>query len=418
MTADRNPRSGAGPRTPRGGPGLPSGVPLAAVLSIVGLFAIGIVTYAVGSGDIPFTGAKANAPGATDDPTVQRTPTPSGIVVVPTAPPVAEVKPIPGTLLYVKDGNIWIQTDRTPQQLTKGGRDAMPTFSPDGKRVYFIRTRPAEGRWTIDGVLRDYKLDVPSLMYIPVNGGAAKRVMDGVVDGPGNLKWAGFIRNPAVSPSGRYIAVATDLPDPTQSDVVIKIWDTRRDRLIDPGLSQQAPLGHQDPVWRPGTTDQLLYVRSDRDGAKGTPRLYLYDMSTEKTRAITGPGYLHPSFSPDGKFITATKTSAFGTDVVILNVATGAEVLQLTTDGTSWAPVWSEAGDQIAYLHSSGQLVDLEVAQLEGSAPTWTVKDAVPLTSNAGLDGASHPDWYVPEEQRPAKPTAAPTVAPSASTAP
>jgi len=394
-------------------------VPLAAVLSIVGLFVIGIVTYALGSGGIPFAGATGNnAPGATDDPTVQRTPTPSGIVVVPTAPPVAEVKPIPGTLLYVKDGNIWIQTDRTPQQLTKGGRDAMPTFSPDGKRVYFIRSRPADGRWTIDGVLRDYKLDVPSLMYIPVNGGAAKRVMDGVVDGPGNLKWAGFIRNPAVSPSGRYIAVATDLPDPTQSDVVIKIWDTRRDRLIDPGLSQQAPLGHQDPVWRPGTTDQLAYVRSDRDGAKGTPRVYLYDMSTEKTRAITGPGYLHPSFSPDGKFITATKTSAFGTDVVILNVATGAEVLQLTTDGTSWAPVWSEAGDQIAYLHSSGQLVDLEVAQLEGSAPTWTVKDAVPLTSNAGLDGASHPDWYVPEEQRPAKPTAAPTVAPSASTAP
>ena len=103
---------------------------------------------------------------------------------------------------------------------------------------------------------------------------------------------------------------------------------------------------------------------------------------------------------------------------MILNVATGAEVLQLTNDGTSWAPVWSEAGDQIAYLHSSGQLVDLEVAQLEGSAPTWTVKDAVPLTSNAGLDGASHPDWYVPEDQRPAKPTAAPTVAPSASTAP
>ena len=141
-------------------------------------------------------------------------------------------------------------------------------------------------------------------------------------------------------------------------------------------------------------------------------------MSTEKTRRITGPGYLHPSFSPDGKFITATKTSAFGTDVVILNVATGAEVLQLTNDGTSWAPIWSAAGDQIAYLHSSGQLVDLEVAQLEGRAPTWTVKDAVPLTSNAGLDGASHPDWYVPEDQRPAQPTAAPTVAPSASTAP
>ncbi|HEU0244754.1 MAG TPA: hypothetical protein VFQ75_12685, partial [Candidatus Limnocylindrales bacterium] len=394
MSASGSPRKGAGPRRSGSGGLQPGGVPLAAVLSIIGLLAIGVVTFALGSGDIPFSVAGNNNPGSPDDPTVQKTPTPPDEVVVPTAPPVDVVKPIPGTLVYVKDGNIWLQTDRTPQQLTKGGRDAMPTFSPDGKLVYFVRTRPANGRWTINGALRDYKLDVPSLMYIPVTGGSAKRVMDGVVDGPGNLKWSGFIRNPAVSPSGRYIAIATDLPDPTRSDVVMKIWDTRRDRLIDPGLSQVAPLGHQDPVWRPGATDQLLYVRSDRDGAKGTPRLYLYDMSTKKSRAVTGPGYLHPSFSPDGKYITATKTSAFGTDVVVLSLATGAEVLQLTNDGTSWAPVWSAAGDQIAYLHSSGQLVDLEVAQLEGSAPAWTVKESVPLTQNAGLDGASHPAWY------------------------
>ena len=418
MSASGSPRKGAGPRRSGSGGLQPGGVPLAAVLSIIGLLAIGVVTFALGSGDIPFSVAGNNNPGSSDDPTVQKTPTPPDEVVVPTAPPVDVVKPIPGTLVYVKDGNIWLQTDRTPQQLTKGGRDAMPTFSPDGKLVYFVRTRPANGRWTINGALRDYKLDVPSLMYIPVTGGSAKRVMDGVVDGPGNLKWSGFIRNPAVSPSGRYIAIATDLPDPTRSDVVMKIWDTRRDRLIDPGLSQVAPLGHQDPVWRPGATDQLLYVRSDRDGAKGTPRLYLYDMSTKKSRAVTGPGYLHPSFSPDGKYITATKTSAFGTDVVVLSLATGAEVLQLTNDGTSWAPVWSAAGDQIAYLHSSGQLVDLEVAQLEGSAPAWTVKESVPLTQNAGLDGASHPAWYVPADQIPAQPTPAPTVGASASSAP
>ncbi len=418
MSASGSPRKGAGPRRSGSGGLQPGGVPLAAVLSIIGLLAIGVVTFALGSGDIPFSVAGNNNPGSSDDPTVQKTPTPPDEVVVPTAPPVDVVKPIPGTLVYVKDGNIWLQTDRTPQQLTKGGRDAMPTFSPDGKLVYFVRTRPANGRWTINGALRDYKLDVPSLMYIPVTGGSAKRVMDGVVDGPGNLKWSGFIRNPAVSPSGRYIAIATDLPDPTRSDVVMKIWDTRRDRLIDPGLSQVAPLGHQDPVWRPGATDQLLYVRSDRDGAKGTPRLYLYDMSTKKSRAVTGPGYLHPSFSPDGKYITATKTSAFGTDVVVLSLATGAEVLQLTNDGTSWAPVWSAAGDQIAYLHSSGQLVDLEVAQLEGSAPAWTVKESVPLTQNAGLDGASHPAWYVPADQIPAQPTPAPTVGASPSTAP
>ena len=377
-------------------------MPVAAALSVVGLFVVGLVTYTLATGNIGSLTGAANGgqPGASDDPTVLKTPSPPDVVIVPTAPPTDRVKPVPGTLLYVKDGNIWIQTDRTPQQLTKGGNDAMPSFSPDGKLVYFVRTRPAKGRWTMNGVLRDYNLDVPSLMTIPVTGGRARRVIDGVVDGAGTLRWAGFIRNPAVSHTGRYVAIATDLPDPTRSDVVIKIWDTRRDRLIDPGLSQVAPLGHQDPVWRPDS-NTLVYVRGDRDGAKGTPRLYQYDMETERSRAITGPGYLHPSFSPDGKYLAATKTSAFGTDVVILNASNGAEVARITDDGNSWAPTWSGAGDQIAYLHSSGQLVDLQLAQLEGTAPAWTVKESINLTSNAGLDGASRPGWFVPADQAP-----------------
>lgn len=412
MSENRSPRRSGDPREPRRG-GVPAGVPVAAILSIVGLFVIGIVTYALGTGDIPLAGSNpGNQPGQTDDPTVEKTPTPPDVIDVPSAPPTEEAQPIPGTIVYVKDGNVWLQSDRTPQQLTKGGRDSMPTFSPDGKYVYFIRERDGNGRWPVNGVVRNYVLDIPALMRIPVTGGKATRLYDGIVDGPGNLKWAGFLRNPAVSSDGRYIAVATDLPDPTRSDVLIKIYDTKRDRLVNPGLSQVMPLGHQDPVWRPGT-HKIVYVRSDRDGAKGTPALWQYDMDTDKARALTGPAYLHPSFSPDGKYIVATKTSAFGTDLVILNASTGAEVQRLTNDASSWAPVWSPRGDQIAYLHVSGQLVDLRLLQLEGTGPSWTVKDPIQMTQNAGLDGASHPGWFVPEADR-----TPPASSPPASTAP
>ena len=109
-----------------------------------------------------------------------------------------------------------------------------------------------------------------------------------------------------------------------------------------------------------------------------------------------------------------THTTAFGTDVAILDARTGAELLRLTDDGASWAPVWSPKGDQIAYLHVSGQVVDLRLAQLDGSAPTWTVKETVDLTTSAGLDGASRPAWFIPADQLPA-PTAVPTTAPTAS---
>ena len=415
MTQSRNPRDGAGPRDDRGGRGpsgfLPTGTPLAAVLSIVGLFVIGFVTMSLFSGEVPGLTGGVVEPGATEDPAVQRTPTPSGVVVVPTRPPEVVAEPIPGTLVYAKDGNVWLQTDGDALQLTTTGRDSMPTFSPDGKTVYFVRTREADGKWPVNGVTRNFRLQVPALMRVPVAGGKAVRVLDGVIDPAGSLRWQGFIRTPAVSPNGRYIALTTDMPDPTRSDVTLKIYDTRRDRLTDPKLGQVAPLGHQDPVWRPDG-ERIAYVRNARDGAKGMPRIYTYEPDTKKVRAVTGPGYLHPSYSPDGAYLAVTETSAFGTDVVIVNASNGSEVLRLTDDGASWAPVWSPAGDQIAYLHISGQIVDLRLIQLEGEGPRWTAKEPINLTSNAGLDGISRPGWYVPEDQLP-DPTAAPTAPPS-----
>jgi dipeptidyl aminopeptidase/acylaminoacyl peptidase len=389
---------------------LPAGTPLAAILSIVGLVVIGIVTLSLLNGSLPFGGGSTGnaGPGATDDPKVLRTPTPSNLVVVPTEAPGIKV---PGTLVYAKDGNIWLQADGKATQLTDGGDDSMASFSEDGSAVYFVRTRKMDGAWPIGGQTRGYKMDVPSIMRIPTAGGKATTVLDGLVDPPGKLKWMGFIQGPVVSPDGTTIAMTSDLPDPSKSDVTLKLYNLKSEKISNPGLDQRSPLGHQDPAWRPDGK-RLAYVRADRDGAKGAPRIYVYTPETKKARAVTGPGYLHPAYSPDGKYLAATRTSAFGTDVVILDAASGAELLKLTTDGDSWGPTWSPAGDQVAYLHVSGQVVDLRMVQLEGSAPAWTAGETTDLTSNAGLDSVSRPDWFVPADQLPA-----PTVAPAASPA-
>jgi hypothetical protein len=393
---------------------LPGGTPLAAILSIVGLVVIGIVTLSLLNGSLPFgvgsTGNGNAGPGATDDPKVLRTPTPSNVVVVPTEEPGLE---IPGTLVYAKAGNIWLQANAVATQLTDDGNDSMPSFSEDGSAVYFVRTRSMEGAWLVDGQTRKYKMDVPSIMRIPTAGGKATRILDGLVDPPGKLKWMGFIQGPVVSPDGATIAMTSDLPDPSRSDVTLKLYNLSSQKISNPGLDQQVPLGHQDPAWRPDG-ERLAYVRNDRDGAKGAPRIYVYTPDTKKARAVTGPGYLHPAYSPDGKYLAATRTSSFGTDVVILDAATGAEILKLTSDGDSWGPSWSPAGDQVAYLHVSGQVVDLRMVQLEGSAPAWTVGKIVDLTTNAGLDSVSRPDWYVPADQLP-EPTAAPAASPTGS---
>ena len=395
---------------------LPSGVPIAAIAAIVGLLVIGFVTLGLTQGQLPITpgGGGDGGPQASDE-IPARTPTPSNIVIVPTPEPGIEVA---GTLVYAKDGNVWVQTGDTATQLTSPGKDvedSMPSFSADGKFVYFVRTRRTDGKWYIDGRVKDYRLDVPALMRVNVADGKPERLLDGIVDPPGQFKWNGFIREPVVSPNGRYVAMASDLPDPTRSDVTLKLFDLKNDRIRDLDLPQVAPLGHQDPAWRPDG-GRLLYVLNDRDGAQGTPRIYSWNPDTRNAKPVTGPGYLHPSWSPDGKYIAATKTSAYGTDVVILSATNGAELARLTDDGHSWAPAWSPRGDQIAFLHVAGQVIDLRMVQLEGSGPTWTIKDTLDLTTAAGLDSVSRPDWFVPPEGLPAAtPGASPADSPSPS---
>jgi Tol biopolymer transport system component len=125
-----------------------------------------------------------------------------------------------------------------------------------------------------------------------------------------------------------------------------------------------------------------------------------------------------PAYSPDGTWIAATNTDAFGTDIAILDQA-GKEVLRVTNDSHSFSPVWSPAGDAIAFLHLDGTIVDLRMAKLDRASGRWVVTDTVDLTKVSALDGESRPSWFIPTAELPA-PSTAPSAGGSAgsSTAP
>jgi Tol biopolymer transport system component len=380
---------------------------LAPGASIVGLILLALVTVTLLQGGVPFIGSKANG-GNGNGPAV--TPAPSNVVVVP------DVVTFKGSIVYAKTGNIWVQTGKQARQLTTAGTDSMPSWAPDGQTIFFVRTVDGMGVWPSGGADRRYEMTIPSVMRIKADGSADPvQVLSGLVN-RGARTWHAWIRQPVLSPDGTTLAMVSDRPDPLQSDVVLQFYDLTTKRGRTPNLSEVAPLGHQDPAWR-ADGKQLLYVRNGRQGVRGAPIIFRLDTATSKAAALTGPGYLEPTFSRDGRFVAATKTTAFGNDVVILDAAGGRELLRVTTDGASWAPVWSPLGDSIAFLHIQGQIVDLQLATLEGSAPNWTVKSITALTEVSGLDGSSRPGWFVPPDQLPT-PSAAPissAPAPSAS---
>lgn len=390
---------------PAGGRRLP--IEPAPALSLAGLVIIGLVSFGLLGGNLPtLPGGNGNNGGPV------RTPTPSGVINVPPVPDV------PGTFLYVKGGNIWTQRGSDALQLTDSGRgpdDAMPVWSPDGASVYFVHTQPEEGTWLSAGELRKYNLQIPSLRRIAADGsGDPEVLLTGRVRNGSNL-WSYFIREPSISPDGTRAAIITDGPDPTVQDPVVKFLELGTRTLVDPRLPEAQFLGHASPAWSPDGRF-VLYVRNAREGTRGTPTIRRYNLATEGDRALTGAGYRTPAWSRDGRYVAATKTGAFGTDIVVLDQRTGAELLRLTNDEQSFNPVWSPMMDAIAFFKVQHGVVDLWVVPLEGTAPNWTLGQPFAMTVSAGLDAASRPAWFIPADELPPLPT--PTPEPPAASGP
>lgn len=369
---------------------------------LVATVLLAIVTLATGGllvGRLPFaTGSGGN--GGNAGPAI--TPAPSDVVI---PDPRADV---PGSIVYVKEGNLWVQSGTRVRRLTDLGSDADPAWSPDGAWIYFVRTHEERGLYPAQGRPTWYTLQVPVLMRIRPDGTGEEELLSGRFK-RGRYTWFFWIRQPDPGPAGRPIALVSDGPDPSKSDVVLQLFDPATAKLRRAtGARETAPFGHQDPAWRPDGA-LLAYVRNDRSGQAGAPSIWRYDPDTDRSAAITGPGYLAPAWSPDGRFLAATKTGPFGTDIVLLDARTGTELLRLTDDGRSWSPTWSPRGDAIAFFHVEGQIVDLRMVSLEGSGPNWSVGEVLDLTEVSGLDGTSRPDWFIPPEELPPSPAPSPS---------
>ncbi len=395
-------RNGRPPRDQsRIGPLNNLGPPAAAAigLAVVGWLTLGLLT---GNFSVPGVPGGNNGPGG-----APRTPAPSNVVVVPPFE-------LSGSIAYVKSGNVWIQSGSSARQLTRSGRASMPSWSPAGSWIYYIETVSQMGlhRPSPSDRRRRYAMTVPNLMRTRVDGtGEPEQIASGRYTSGGET-WFYWLRQPVLSPDGRTLAVVSDGPGPVRSNVVIQFIDLETGRMTRPGLPEVEPLGHQDPAWRPDGR-LLLYVRNDRDEARGTPAIMRYDTVTERVTALTGPGYVSPAWSRDAAFVAATRTDGFGTDVVILDARLGTELLRLTDDDRSWAPVWSPLGDAVAYLHLEGGIVDLKLVKLEGTAQNWTVGETINLTDVSGLDGGSRPAWFIPPEDLPPLPTPPPPSPPT-----
>ena len=210
--------------------------------------------------------------------------------------------------------------------------DACPAWSPDGTRLMFGRVTGSSDTTSGDA----------ELVIVPVsqNGAAGAPTVLGL---GGFDVLEGFDSHPCGiwAPDGRWVAFAG----------TGEVWvvDTQT------GAIRRLPdIRPSDLEWRPGTDE--LAIAGDMGPDRGAPTLSttvtVYSVSTGELRQLESVEAAHITWSPDGTTLAYTGGETDAQELWLVD-ADGANERLLVADigeaNHGIGPVWSPAGDRIAY---------------------------------------------------------------------
>ncbi len=251
----------------------------------------------------------------------------------------AQPNALPGRLLFVKDGDLWVYQNGSANQLGAGGTWSQPAWAPDGASLAYVY----RGTNFADIFVTDER------------GEAQRRLTDSQSTILENNDWN---LRPSWSPDGKLIAFVSDR----------------------------------------ASAFPVLWLMNAVDGSAGralaTP---LTTNGRELGRVLTNSpgGALDPAWSPDGTWLAYA-----GHDGVSLELHAvkpdGSGDQRLTQDGFfARSPVWSPDGRHIAYVSSRSGYFEVWAidVQLDASGTSWIASKPRQLTQDLHVDASSGLSW-------------------------
>jgi dipeptidyl aminopeptidase/acylaminoacyl peptidase len=224
--------------------------------------------------------------------------------------------------------NIWIvaTSGGEARQLTRGGTDTRPRWSPDGKKLAFLSARVENN---------------PQVFWMNLEGGEATKVTS-LSTGADNELW---------SPDGKAIAFISSVYADCKDDACNANRDTEKEKSKVKARIYDKLLYRHWTGWSDGKRSHLFLVLA----SGGTPR----DLTPGANYDVPpfNLGAPEPiAFSPDSRELCFTantdKDEALSTngDLFTVPVSGASEPKRITTNpGNDWGPVYSPNGMWIAY---------------------------------------------------------------------
>jgi len=346
-----------------------------------------------------------------------------------------------GKFYLTINGNLYALngTTQTTRELVNTGNAMDPAVSPDGKWVAFVKK------------YRNYS----DLCVVSTNGGQVRVLRSGNgsfynAGGPIHNTYYWYTQ-PAWSQDGSTLLFLSDLEKENwyqQTGQNASLLDLQvfsipfNNPTVTPTDVAYATFGDggdQNPEYRPGHPDQMIYTHYTYDAATQTQQVIQLYM--ENPNAISeNPGVYYPgspsggydpaiaitptsstvtdpAFSPDGTAIAYIKTDSSSNQMELdVMPVPPARITQTPNDPNTEQlalhayetesshlltamylsePVWSPDGKQIAYYNYTNNTFDLWIAQVsyDAKASKYSLQGNPIQVTSGGVDAASHPVW-------------------------
>jgi TolB protein len=307
---------------------------------------------------------------------------------------------LPGKIAYTRGGAIWVHAGGREVQLTSGPadkldkRDAMPSISPDGTEIAYIRFD--EGFSDLYKLNIDAPNDPTALTDYRPKGVETGDLPTGNL--PGYAEQALWALYPAWSPDGTEIAWTHDrgIEYPGLFLIDADGDNPRRVSLLD--HSTQAI---ERVSWSPDGTQIAAsnYVGTPNE----TGQIWVLNLETGRWLDYTNAkdGAYDPAWSPDGKWLAFVQREGTATNIYVMRAdptewgaeGTSPTLYKLTTDGSSRSPAWSPDGTQLAYVGLEDATFDIYTADFTVTGSFPSITNIQRLTDNANVEAQWGLSW-------------------------
>ena len=275
---------------------------------------------------------------------------------------------VPGRMVYVRGGDLWLYERESSRQLTQGGTWFQPSFSPDAHEIAYVY----------------WESNFADIFVMTWNGTESRRLTRGQAAYIAENDWA---FRPTWSPDGSQIAYISD-----RNSYFPMVWVMDKDggnkRQV---LTSVAGLESSDAIsWAPDGKRIAVTALT-----QGTPsQIYLLDVAKSTTEKLTSHanGSFDPAWSPDGERVAYIgREGALG------------ELWVKRTDGGGEArfgklsfvrsPAWAPDGKSLAVLAAQDGTFQVWLIPVQGNGETVEFGEPRKLTQDGTIDAASGLSW-------------------------